>query len=352
MLVYWTMYALPAFYTLLLGTTDPRRQRSRIGMSVLLFAFAVLVGLRYQVGTDWYNYLRTINQISYFTLAQSIAYKDPGFGLLTWISTRLGLGIYGANVFCGAALMLGISRFARRQPDAWLALTSAVPYLVVVVGMGYVRQAAAIGFILVAISNFEDRRYVRFLGWIVLAALFHGPSAVILPLAAFALTWERRELAIPMAFIFALLFAFLLERRVSTFFSIYIDAEYSSSGAAIRLVMNAIPAVIFILLRRRFGLDNRSMLLWIEFSIISILLLLIFPIFPSSTALDRVSLYFIPIQMYVFGRLPLAFGNTSAGRRIIAYIAVLYYGAAMFVWLFFASNAHNWLPYRFVLLSS
>jgi len=352
MLVYWTMYALPAFCTLLLGTSDLRTQRPRVGMSLLLCAFAVLVGLRYQVGTDWFNYLRTVNQISYYSLLDTIKYKDPGFGFLTWVSTRLGFGIYGANVVCGGALMMGISRFAKRQPDAWLAVTAAIPYLVVVVGMGYVRQAAAIGFILVAISNFEERRYIRFTIWMIMAALFHGPSAIILPLAAFALVWERKELAIPIGILSVAVFSVLLEHRISTFFSIYIDAEYSSSGAAIRLVMNAIPAVIYLLLRNRFGFDDRSKFLWTEFSLVTILLLAVLPVFPSSTVLDRLSLYFIPLQMLSFGRLPLAFGAGLAGQRIISYLTILYYGAAMFVWLHFASNAHNWIPYRFVFFST
>ena len=111
--------------------------------------------------------------------------------------------------------------------------------------------------------------------------------------------------------------------------------------------MNAVPGLIFLLLRNRFDLDNRSKLLWTQFAIITVSLLAIFPVFPSSTALDRVSLYFIPIQMFVFGRLPLAFGVTSHGARVISYLTVIYYGAALFIWLNFASNAHNWVPYRF-----
>ena len=186
MFIYWTMYGLPAFYTLLLGSSDPSGRRSRAGMAILLIIFAILIGLRYNVGTDWLNYLRTVNSLYYTGLSGALGYKDPGFGLVTLLSVRLGLDIYGADIFCGFALMLGIWQFARRQPDAWLSVTAAIPYLVIVVGMGYVRQAAAIGFILIALTRFESRRYLGFMGWMVLAALFHGPSACILPIAGAA----------------------------------------------------------------------------------------------------------------------------------------------------------------------
>jgi hypothetical protein len=349
MLVYCTMFGLPAFYTLLFGSAADRERPSRIGMSLLLVVFALLIGLRYQVGTDWFNYLRTVNTISYYTLLQAVGYKDPGFGILTWVSAQLGWGIYGPNVVCGSVLMFGIGSLAKRQSDAWLAITAAVPYLVVVIGMGYVRQSAAIGLIMFAIGSFEDRRYGRFLGWMFMAAVFHGPSLVIVPIAAIALAWDRRELAIPLGIVGISLFAVLVGRRASNLYSIYIDAEYSSSGAAIRLFMNVVPAIILLMLRDRFDLDPRSKRMWMGFALATTALMAAFPFFPSSTVLDRLSLYFLPIQMFVFGRLPRAFGVTRQGGRVIAFVTILYYTAALFTWLNFASNAHNWIPYRSVL---
>lgn len=347
MFIYWTMYGLPAFYTLLLGTSDPNKRRSHIGMAVLLTIFAILIGLRYDVGTDWVNYLRVVNLLHYTGFSGALGYKDPGFGIVTWLSVRLGFGIYGADMVSGMVLMLGIWQFARRQPDAWLSVTAAIPYLVIVVGMGYVRQAAAIGFILVAITRFEDRRYPSFMGWMVLAAVFHAPSVCILPLAGIALTWERRELLIPIGLLTVIIFLVLLSGRISRFYSVYIDADFSSSGAIIRLVMNAVPGVLFLLARKRFVGDPRSKLLWTFFALVTLSMLAIFPVFPSSTALDRMSLYFIPIQLMVFGRLPILFGRTPQGARLVSYLSILYYGAALFVWLFYADNSHNWLPYQF-----
>lgn len=350
MLTYWTMYALPAFYTLLLGTSNPDARRSRFGLGLLLLAFAVLIGLRFEVGTDWFNYQRTVYRIHYTSFTGTLSYKDPGFGLMTWVSTRLGLGIYGADIFCGAALMYGLATFARRQPDAWLAITAAVPYLVIVVGMGYTRQAASIGFILVAITHFERHAYLRFAAWITLAALFHGPSLCVLLVATFAIVRNRKELLIPLIVVAAILFATVLQDRVDSLYENYIEEEYSSSGAAIRLAMNAIPALLFMLYRRQFVADDTARAFWTLSALVSLALLAVLPIFPSSTALDRVGLYFIPIQLLVFGRLPLVLGQTSHGARIVSYGVILYYGAALFVWLQFADNAHAWLPYRFAPL--
>jgi hypothetical protein len=346
MAVYWIMYALPAFYTLVLGTTKAPERQQHLGLAALMAVFALLIGLRYQVGTDWFNYLRAVNSISYYRLVDAFGYKDPAFGVLTWFSTHAGFGIYGANLVCGAVMMAGIAIFAKRQPDPWLAITAAVPYLVIVVGMGYTRQAAAIGFIMIGLTSLENRRLVRGLAWWLAAALFHAPSVVLLPFAGIALAWERKALILPMALAFGVMFAAVLAQRIDSFYSTYIEAEYSSSGAAVRLLMNAVPGVLYVLLRKRFELDARMQLFWLLVAVTTIGFLLIFPVFPSSTALDRVSLYLLPIQMLVFGHLPSAFGGSSAGRRLVAFISIVYYALALLVWLNFANNAHNWVPYQ------
>ena len=67
---------------------------------------------------------------------------------------------------------------------------------------------------------------------------------------------------------------------------------------------------------------------------------------PSSTAVDRVALYFIPVPMYVFSRLPDALWR---GRHRLAVRGgvVAYYGLVMFVWLNFATHSKYWVPYQF-----
>ena len=65
----------------------------------------------------------------------------------------------------------------------------------------------------------------------------------------------------------------------------------------------------------------------------------------SATGVDRVALYFIPLQMFVFSRLPFVGGNTNS-FNVILFGTVAYYALVQFVWLNFAANASYWLPYR------
>jgi hypothetical protein len=71
-------------------------------------------------------------------------------------------------------------------------------------------------------------------------------------------------------------------------------------------------------------------------------LILLF-VLPSSTAVDRMSLYIMPLQIAVLARIPLAFNSTFGGRfAVVGYLALV-----EFVWLNFAQHAHFWVPYQF-----
>ena len=67
---------------------------------------------------------------------------------------------------------------------------------------------------------------------------------------------------------------------------------------------------------------------------------------PSSTAVDRVALYWIPLQLFVWSRLPDAMGHAASKSTGWVYAVVVYSATVHFVWLFFAIHAEDWLPYQ------
>ncbi len=68
---------------------------------------------------------------------------------------------------------------------------------------------------------------------------------------------------------------------------------------------------------------------------------------PSSTAVDRVALYWIPLQLFVWSRLPQAMGQRAGTQRQWLAVVLAYAFAVQFVWLFYADHSHAWLPYQF-----
>jgi hypothetical protein len=143
------------------------------------------------------------------------------------------------------------------------------------------------------------------------------------------------------------MFVLLLAEYVNYFVAHYLTAQYESSGAAIRVAMNALPATIFLLLRNRFDLNEAQQSFWTWMSFGALAFIVLLAVSPSSTAVDRVALYWIPVQLFVWSRLPQAMGQRAGTQRQWLIVVLAYSFSMQFVWLFYADHRLAWLPYKF-----
>lgn len=323
------------------------RRKLTIPWVAVYMLLTLLIGLRYEVGGDWFSYLYMVEQIQGVPFAEFSEYGDPAYTLLNWVGANVGGSVYLTNTVAATLFVWGLMVFARSQPRPWLVMVVAVPYLITVVAMGYTRQGVAIGFAMVGLTALLDGRQWRFFGWIVLAALFHKTAVLLVPLAIFSKGKGRWLTVIGGLVTGAVFYVLLLQESVDNLVVNYVEAGYASSGAAIRVAMNALPALLFILFRRRFPLTEaeRGFWGWMALSALGFVALLYLS--PSSTAVDRVALYWIPIQLFVWARVPDAFGKPGQRNPGWTWLVIAYSAAALLVWLLFAVTSFAWLPYRF-----
>lgn len=217
-----------------------------------LFA-AAMIGLHYQVGADWEAYRTMFSWTGFVGLDRVLSFGDPGYQLLNWLVQQLGFDLWLVNLVAGLIFTGGLVRFARAQSDPRLAMVVAVPYLVIVVGMGYTRQAVALGILMAGLAGVvRGGSVLRFAGYALAAALFHRTAVAVLPLI-FAAERNRLLNVLAGAACFALLYDLLLSPAMAGFVRNYIETEYSSQGAAIRVAMSLLPAVLFLLRPSAFG---------------------------------------------------------------------------------------------------
>jgi hypothetical protein len=306
-------------------------------------AVALAIGLRYKVGADWETYRFLFSYANFADLTRVLAIGDPGYQLLNWTVQRVDAEIWLVNLVCGAIFTYGLFRFVRAQPDPWLAFVVAVPYLVVVVAMAYTRQAVAMGILMAGLASLQQRGSIlRFALYVATAALFHKTVVVVLPLVIFAA--QRSRLLNVLAGIAGsvLLYDIFLSSSVEGFVRNYIETEYSSQGAGIRVAMNLVPAIAMLLFRRRLPFGPVEMRTWTYFSLGAVAMAVALFVLPSSTVVDRLSLYLIPLQLAVLPRLPYLFKSRNLGR----YLIIIYSGLVLYVWMNFAVHAEYWLPYQ------
>lgn len=344
MTVYWLLYLIPALGALAYRNT-PFRQNVRFWLVCLLLAVAI--GWREAVGCDWLAYLWYFDRAAQMNLTSVLSTGDPGYHLMSLLSAKLGWGIYGSNLFCAVIFIVGLGRFCQEQPNPWLALAVAVPYLVIVVSMGYTRQAVALGLIFWSLAVLEKRELRKFLVLVSLATLFHKTAVLMMPLGLFLFGrgWLSRAVAVVCVGL-GLWAAFLAEYQEGLWES-YIDTAMQSQGATVRIFMNLVPALILIAFWNRWKTLYPQSRIWFWMALMAIACVPLLPY--ASTAVDRIALYLTPLQVVVLSRAPMLANRRDFATLLLVGI-ILGYAAVQYVWLNHASHAFCWIPYDNLLL--
>lgn len=344
MLMYWLMFLTTASIALFTGQN--RRPKLMPWMILGVF-FILIIGLRHRVGGDWGNYMYHYEMVIGVPFSQLPAGKDPGHQWLNWLMAQWDLGIYGINMIYGIVFMIGLIKFSRDQLYPWIAMAVAVPYLVIVVAMGYSRQGMAIGIFMIAITYLRKGKLKTYVGLILLAALFHKTAIILLPLGVFL--YGKKGVLLRIVMIVPLVYGawavFLADAQSNLMYQ-YIDRDMQSAGAKIRVAMNLLPSVLLLIYRKEWkrNFDDYAFWFWIAMGSIGTAVL----VGIASTAADRLALYFIPIQLAVYARLPYLARNSIA-PSVTKVMILVGYTVVLFVWLVFGAHSYAWVPYQNLL---
>ena len=355
---YWLVFLLPAGLALAAARrTVPAARRlapRQPGAGWLLAAVALtlFIGYRVEVGGDWQVYLHYLDEARALSLAETLVRQDPGYWLLNRLSVDLDAGIVGVNLACAAIFATGLASFCRAQPRPWLALAVAVPYLVIVVGMGYTRQGVAMGFAMLAFVAAMRGRMARYVGWILLATTFHRSAFALLLLAPLLGRTLRPLPVLATALAAALAWWLLVEGSVEHVLAAYVLDDYSAGGAGPRMLLALAPVAVLAAGWRRLAIGAPERRLLAVLSLYTLVLGVLWLVFEDLVIVDRFALYSLPLQLAAYAHLPSLAAGHRAGAALIAAGVVAAYGAVLFVWLNFATHADQWLPYRFYPLEA
>lgn len=342
-LILWVSVALANFT---ISQTD--RQLGHIVFKAALFLIFILIGLRDHVGADWGNYQFFFDTLHDQGVAQALDSTDPAYGFLNWLAHQFGFTVHFVNLPCALLFTWGLGYFCLKQPLPWLALLIAIPYLITAVAMGFTRQAVAVGISMAALIALIEQRPWRFVCLILCAALFHKSAVILFVLFPVAMPHlQLGRLFVIGLFTSALGLVLVLE-RLGGMWDLYVSQGMESEGGLARLLLNAVPAVCFLLFKNKWQKrwpNSHKLTLWL-----SVIALFLLPMqFLASTAVDRISLYIIPLQILVLSRLSLLFQWQA--QYILCYILVLAYSAVYLIWLNYSPWAQEaWIPYNNLLL--
>jgi hypothetical protein len=199
---------------------------------------------------------------------------------------------------------------------------------------------------MLAIGQLIRGSMIKMVICLVAAVFFHKSAIIVFPIFALTASRQRFFAIIAIGGVSYLVYRNFVSASIEHFIRDYLDANYSSSGAMVRVLMNVVPAAIFLPMRDRFQFDDVQKRLWTLFSLASLLALAALAISPSSTAVDRIALYLIPLQLAVMSRIPIAFTTTGAPSLSATGFVIVYSAVVEFIWLNFGTFSRLWIPYQ------
>ncbi len=307
----------------------------------------IFVGLRHEVGGDWLGYILLTERITGMPPLEAVLVMEPMYGVLTWLSAQLGWGVYGVNLLGAAIFFFGLFSYCDRQPNRWLALAAAMPFLVIVAVMSANRQGIAIGIVLYAMSRWERLGIARRVAWILLAASFHVSALLLLVLAVADIRMRRSRKILLLAILAAGSLWLLSRYEVawSRYTTVYVEQSHGaySPGAVFHLLLNLVPAGFMLAFRKRWARLVRDWHLLRQLCILAFVLLAFSPF--MTVAVSRMSLYLFPISITFVAYLPqvLREGPSRALARLGCTVVL---GVVLAAWLALSNTAFTYFPYQ------
>ena len=354
MTMYWSLLFIPmlAFLTPIKASKD----QSIIQWSIYWIFLTFVIGFRHEVGGDWVHYLydntlyTSLSEVGFFEIfTLSHLSHDIGFLFVHWFSQNLFNGIYTTNLVCAAIFTSGLLRLCRATPAPWLALVIATPFLIIVVSMGYTRQSAALGFIMWGLVDLMNGKKSKYYLSIIAAVLLHKAALIMILFGVFSKTRISNKITKKDYFIISLIIVFVsaIYPNIENMVYFYItNTIMHSSGALIRVSMSATAAIVFFIFKKRWEIAYKDSNLWNLFSIFVLLLLPL--VFVVSTAVDRIAIYLLPMQIVIFPRVLVLISNHNTRHLFLVSILTMY-ALTLYVWINYATHSVYWLPYNNIL---
>ena len=345
MITYWLLLTIP----ILLGLSpiSPDRYLSILQWFLYFIVLAFLIGFRHEVGGDWVHYMhsntlyKTLGDVNFADIfTNKYINKDFGFILIHWISQNFFNGIYATNFFVAVIFSSGLIRLCRLTPVPWLAFVISIPYLVIVVSMGYTRQSAAIGFIMHALASImQNNNNLKYYLYIFFAMTFHKTALIFFFLSVV----KQSKAYLIVLLIFSPLFVYIfLDDIMQMVYFYYLEQTFHSKGGSIRVFMTFLSALLLLHVRYKWKYEFDDYKLWRNIAISSIILTPF--VFVASTLIDRLSLYFIPLQIVVISRYAYLISDTNI-KTLFVLCVVLAYSLVLYVWIYYGHYSVYWLPY-------
>jgi hypothetical protein len=317
-MIYTVIHSIIGFFSIFTF----KRKYDNLIKFILFFGLFIFIGFRYQVGADWSNYLEISKSIGQTDLSTALLLTDPAYGYLNFLGNLLNLNIWFSNSICALILLLGLFKLILVYGKLYFPLFISFSYIIVIVGMGVTRQAAALGFVFLAFVYIKENNTRNMLLSLFAAVLFHKAAFFISLILLFIKFLDSKKIGLIMmiSLIFVLVGGLSMHTNLMNIYYFYNEELNESRGAVIRSFYFFCIAIFAILWRNFLFINPQEKKIVL---ILSNFILIIAPlVFIMPVIIDRFLIFFWPLVIIFYARIDNSIKILSISSKIIKLIMI------------------------------
>lgn len=315
-----------------------------VGIFVLLFLCSVL---RFDIGNDYRQYTQTAHE----AFVDGYVVTEIGFNWLVKVLYTLAGGEYYELVFAVFAfvtLYIFLKAFYEQSED--FAMTY---FLFMSLGLYFqtyntVRYYLALAIALYAVRYVVNKDFIKFVFWILLAALFHKSVLLVIPvywMASYA--WKKWMILTGLVLSAACLLGKGIILKIALMlYPSYENTIYLEGGTSpISILRGVLVLVLYLWYRKRYPQEpeDRELLCYAQLNLLSVVTCVFFFFLPVIT---RIAYYFSVVQLLMIPRIICGIEEEKMRKRVCALICI----ACVIYFVIFLLGADKpgvgLLPYR------
>ena len=301
---------------------------------LFMLILGVSVGMLDGAGGDYKIYLEIYNSM------------PDSEGHFEWLYSQLMLvfNFFGASfiifqffIYTFSMVILSLS-----LPERYKSTLTFYVLLVlfsIIFSLGIPRQFLAMALLTPLMINvFEHTKISTKALLMGLLSIFIHKPAILVGVILFALHYSHLFFKVVFSTLALLLLLLIIDFDFVAFnYRLYISSDISSAGAFVRYAVFVMPIALVLYWSKNEEMRQKTKLFM--YASFALLLLTVFGLV-SSTFLDRLMLYFIPIYLIFYNKFIFLFTNIQRPLIDITISATTIF--LFYLWLFFRDSAENW----------
>jgi hypothetical protein len=320
----------------------------KIFIFLLFIVVSLFLGYRsITIGPDWWHYkIAFENQIN-FSFIHSLTLGDPAYFGLTWLVRRLTNDILFVNILMAIITLYFYYIFCKYQKFSTFSFFIGLPFLILFT-INFPRQAAAMTIIAYSLKYILAGNKKEFFIFILLATLFHKTAFIFLALLIDDLSKFKIKNLFILSVIGSLFFFIFIYQYLEGYilnFSTYMH----SNAAHLKGMIYVLPVAAYFIFYKQITSTMAVTEIFVMKRLCIIIIFSYFLIFTHPflyNAIDRIFIYFLPIEVLIFGNYIL---SAIKKNQVLMYMftIIIYKLSLFYIWLISGNKSSLFLPFEF-----